>query len=204
MSSEIDSMKQLDIYDPAMCCSTGVCGPQVDPVLIRFSADVKWLQERGVEVRRFNLSQNPMAFVENEPVRQSLTEKGEAALPLLLLDGREIASGFYPDRTRLAELVGLNHTDASLFTPRVKELVAIGAAIAANCEPCLRHHIRVARELGVSLADIAHSIEMAAKVKEVPHQAVLELGARLTDENTREPETARSVPPSASSAALNV
>jgi hypothetical protein len=41
-------MERLDIYDPAMCCSTGVCGPQVDPVLVRFAADVKWLQDQGV------------------------------------------------------------------------------------------------------------------------------------------------------------
>ena len=99
-------MKRLDVYDPAMCCSTGVCGPQVDPALVRFAADVKWLQDQGVEVRRFNLSQNPAAFVENELVRAALTEKGEAALPLLLLDGDAIASGEYPERSRLADALG--------------------------------------------------------------------------------------------------
>jgi len=169
----------LQVYDPAMCCSTGVCGPQVDPALVRFAADVKWLQDQGVEVRRFNLSQNPAAFVENELVRAALTEKGEAALPLLLLDGDAIASGEYPGRSRLADALGLNGEATSLFTPAVKELVAIGAAIAANCEPCLRYHLRAAVELGVSSADMASAIEMAAKVKDVPHQAVLKLGARL-------------------------
>lgn len=198
-------MKRLDVYDPAMCCSTGVCGPQVDPVLVRFSADVKWLQDQGVEVRRFNLSQNPAAFVENEQVKQALTYKGEAALPLLLVDGLVVASGGYPDRTRLADALRLNGAGGSgavaaedrnvadddalrlngaatsLFTPAVKELVAIGAAIAANCEPCLRYHVRAAKELGVSLADVASAIEMAARVKDVPHQAILKLGARLTE-----------------------
>ena len=203
-TSVCERMKQLDIYDPAMCCSTGVCGPEVDPALVRFAANAKWLQDQGVKVRRFNLTQNPMAFVENEQVRQTLTEKGEAALPLLLLDGREIASGMYPDRARLAESVGLSHTEVSLFTPAVKERVAIGAAIAANCEPCLRYHVRVARELGVSLADVAHAINLAAKVKELPHQAVLKLGARLTMQDARDPETAGSEGSSASSAAPNV
>jgi len=70
-------MKRLDIYDPAMCCSTGVCGPTVDPVLVRFATDVKWLQKQGAEAQRFNLSQNPAAFVENEKVKQALTEKGD-------------------------------------------------------------------------------------------------------------------------------
>ena len=174
-------MKRLDVYDPAMCCSTGVCGPTVDPVLVRFGADVKWLQEHGVDVHRYNLSQNPAAFVENEIVKQALTEKGEAALPLLLVDGHEIASGEYPERSRLADALELNGKATILFTPAVKELVAIGAAIAANCEPCLRYHVRAAKELGVSSADVASAIEMAAKVKDVPHQAILKLGARLTE-----------------------
>jgi AhpD family alkylhydroperoxidase len=188
-------MKRLDVYDPAMCCSSGVCGPQVDPALVRFAADMKWLQDQGVEVRRFNLSQSPAAFVENEQVRQALTDKGESALPLLLVDGHAIASGEYPERSRLAEALGLNGAATSLFTPAVKELVAIGAAIAANCEPCLRYHVRAAEELGVSSADMASAIEMAAKVKDMPNQAVLKLGARLlleTADTTAEPKTTQS------------
>ena len=136
-------MKRVEVFDPPMCCSSGVCGPKVDPVLVRFAADVKWLQDQGVEVRRFNLSQSPAAFVENEQIRQALTEKGETALPLLLVDGHGIASGAYPDRSQLADALGLNAAATSLFTPAVKELVAIGAAIAANCEPCLRYHVPV-------------------------------------------------------------
>ncbi len=101
------SMKRLDIYDPAMCCSTGVCGPDVDPKLVQFAADLKWLQEQGVQVARFNLSQSPAAFVENEMVKAALTDKGEAALPLLLLDGKVVASGLYPNRTELVEALGL-------------------------------------------------------------------------------------------------
>jgi arsenite methyltransferase len=114
----------LEVYDPAMCCSTGVCGPQVDPVLVRFSADVKWLQDQGVEVRRFNLSQNPAAFVENEQVRQALTEKGEAALPMLLMRDHVIASGEYPERSRLATTLGLKGVAPSLFTPTGSSLLS--------------------------------------------------------------------------------
>jgi AhpD family alkylhydroperoxidase len=173
-------MKRLDVYDPAMCCSTGICGPQVDPVLVRFTADVKWLQDQGVEVRRFNLSQNPAAFVENELVKQALTEKGEAALPLLLVDGQVLASGKYPDRAQLADALGVNGGATSLFTPAVKELVAIGAAIAANCEPCLKYHYRQAQLLGVSKADMASAVKTAADVKHSPHQSILRLANRLT------------------------
>jgi AhpD family alkylhydroperoxidase len=172
--------QRVDIYDPAMCCSTGVCGPQVDPVLVRVAADVKWLQERGVEVRRFNLSQNPAAYVENELVKGALTEKGESALPLVLLGGQVFTSGHYPERTTLANALGLNGSGASLFTPAVKELVAIGAAIAANCEPCLKYHYRQAQLLAASKEDMANAVKTAFEVKDSPHQSILRLANRLT------------------------
>jgi hypothetical protein len=31
----------IDVYDPAMCCNTGVCGPDVDDFLADFANDVK-------------------------------------------------------------------------------------------------------------------------------------------------------------------
>ena len=62
-------MKKLQIYDPPMCCSTGVCGPNVDRVLERFTADLKWLEARGVTGERFDLAQTPIAFAENEVMR---------------------------------------------------------------------------------------------------------------------------------------
>lgn len=48
-------MKKLEVFDPAMCCSTGVCGVDVDPVLAQFAADLKWVEEHGVAVTRYNL-----------------------------------------------------------------------------------------------------------------------------------------------------
>jgi len=96
----------LQVFDPAMCCSTGLCGPQVDPGLVRFAADLKWLQEQGVEVQRFNLSQSPAAFVANEAVKAALTEKGDAALPMVLVAGQVVATGRYPERRELAALLG--------------------------------------------------------------------------------------------------
>ena len=183
-------MKRLDVYDPAMCCSTGVCGPQVDPALVRFAGGVKWLQDQGVTVRRFNLSQSPAAFVANEQVKQALTEKGEAALPVLLVDGREIASGEYPERSRLADALGLNGAATSLISPTVEELVAIAAAIAANCEPCLKYHYRQAQLLGVSKADMASAVKIAANVKDSPHQSILRLANRLTGSELRAAEAA--------------
>ena len=55
-------MKPIEIFDPAMCCNTGVCGPSVDPELARFAGDLSFLKENGASVRRYNLSQEAMAF----------------------------------------------------------------------------------------------------------------------------------------------
>ncbi len=68
----------------------------------------------------------------------------------------------------------------SVYSPAVNELVAMGAAIAANCEPCLKYHYREAQQLGVSKEDMARAVEMGAKVKDSPHQAILKLADRLT------------------------
>ncbi len=103
-------MTRLDIYDPAMCCSTGICGPEVNPKLVQFAADLDWLKAQGVIIQRHNLAQNPAAFVENELVRAALTERGEAALPLMLLNGKVAATGRYPKRSELATWTELETT----------------------------------------------------------------------------------------------
>lgn len=100
--------KRLDVFDPAMCCSSGVCGPEVDPKLVQFASDIAWLKSQGVPVQRHNLSQDAGAFVANQLVRDLLMERGEAALPLLLSGGKVLTSGRYPDRPDLATWFGLS------------------------------------------------------------------------------------------------
>lgn len=95
-------MVRVEIFDPAMCCSTGVCGTDVDPTLSRFAADVAWLSACGVQVDRATLSQEPAKFIASGPVRQALEIDGTAALPMVLVDGTVKAKGHYPTRTELA------------------------------------------------------------------------------------------------------
>jgi arsenite methyltransferase len=52
-------MKKVQVYDPPMCCSSGVCGPEVDPTLVRFNADFHWLANQGIAVERYNPAQQP-------------------------------------------------------------------------------------------------------------------------------------------------
>ncbi len=99
-------MKTLKIYDPAMCCSTGVCGPSVDEKLLKLAADVAFLKSRGVNVERFNLGHQPEAFTASPLV---LAEMGEEAenLPIFVLDGLIKAKASYPAREELASWFGI-------------------------------------------------------------------------------------------------
>ncbi len=100
-------MPTLRVFDPAMCCSTGVCGPSVDPELPRFAADLDWLKQQGVAVERFNLSSEPGAFAANQTVKDALTARGTECLPLVLVDDRIAVEGSYPSRETLAALTGV-------------------------------------------------------------------------------------------------
>lgn len=99
-------MPQLEVYDPAMCCSSGVCGPSPDDRLARFSADLDWLARQGVQVRRYNLAQEPAAFAQNAQIKSLLEQEGET-LPALVTDGRLVRWGEYPGRAEMATWFGL-------------------------------------------------------------------------------------------------
>ena len=87
MNAEIKNMSSLQIYDPAMCCSTGICGPDVDPELANFAALLSQLQQRGVKVERYNLGQQPVAFVQNAQVKTLLEKEGVEVLPAIFHNG---------------------------------------------------------------------------------------------------------------------
>lgn len=95
-------MKTVQVYDKPMCCSTGVCGPDVDPVLPKFAADLDWLQSQGHNVERFNLAQQPQAFIENKSIHQLLSTTGTDCLPVVVVDGEIVSQTAYPSRDDLA------------------------------------------------------------------------------------------------------
>lgn len=101
-------MKTLQIFDPAMCCSTGVCGVDADQQLVNFAADVDWAKKQGAQIERSNLAQQPMAFAENTVVKSFLERSGQEGLPLILLDGEIALTNRYPRRAELARWLGLS------------------------------------------------------------------------------------------------
>jgi SAM-dependent methyltransferase len=98
---------KLEVFDPAMCCATGVCGPNVDPKLVQFAADLDWLRSQGVAVERHNLAQAPAAFAANATVKSTLDKHGTDCLPLVLIDGSITSVGSYPTRLEMARWAGL-------------------------------------------------------------------------------------------------
>ncbi|MCK5711203.1 MAG: arsenite efflux transporter metallochaperone ArsD [Hyphomicrobiaceae bacterium] len=103
-------MTTITVYDPPLCCSTGVCGTEVDAKLAQFAGDLNWLKTRGVEVTRFNLAQEPGQFVENQAVKAILDRSGTDELPAILVGDALVASGRYPSRDELVAMAGLEAT----------------------------------------------------------------------------------------------
>jgi hypothetical protein len=101
-------MKKIEVYDPAMCCPTGVCGPNVDPKLVQFAADLEWLKGKGVDVERYNLAQQPDKFAECKPVTDAMALAGDLCLPLILVDGDIASRNTYPDRSELARMADMD------------------------------------------------------------------------------------------------
>ena len=100
-------MKLIEVFDPALCCSSGVCGLEVDQPLVDFAADVDWARQNGAQVTRFNLAKEPLAFAERAAVKGMLELSGESALPLTLVDGEVALAGRYPARADLARWAGI-------------------------------------------------------------------------------------------------
>ena len=105
-------MSTIEVYEPALCCSTGVCGPDVPQELVTFSADLDWLKSQGGDITRFNLASEPTAFTGRPAVVQFLQVSGSEGLPLVLVDGAVAMTGRYPDRDQLARWAGLTPVPA--------------------------------------------------------------------------------------------
>jgi hypothetical protein len=91
-------MKSIQVYDPPMCCSTGICGTDIDPDLVNFAAMLSQLGTQGIQIERYNLGQQPLAFVQNPTVKALLDKEGMDVLPLIFWDGDVHLKGRYPTK----------------------------------------------------------------------------------------------------------
>lgn len=117
-------MNKVEIYDPAMCCSTGVCGPGVDPELLRVSAMLNVLAGEGKTILRYGLSENPMAFVINKAVNDVILNDGVEALPVTVVDGEIRKKGAYPSNTELAMWSGMTEDQVAMLISKAQKPAA--------------------------------------------------------------------------------
>lgn len=192
MSDKKVTKTVIEVYDPAMCCSTGVCGPDVDDALADFANDLKWLKSRGVEVIRYNLGQEPEAFKKCAPVLTRLQKEGSDILPIILVNGEIVSDGGYPGRSALMAWSGLNQPngtrkeqdepdkpDEPFYNEKVDILVAIGSAVASGSNAVLREMFARGEEAGLARDDMAKAMQSGLNVRQVPLSEVVETANEL-------------------------
>lgn len=132
-------MASIRVFEPALCCNTGVCGPDVDAALVTFTADLAHLKERGADIERHNLANDPLAFAAEETVRSFLQVAGSDGLPLTLVDGVTVRTGEYPTREQLLRYAGLTAQAGTDEAAADQPVVPEGAAtlgVAATAGGC--------------------------------------------------------------------
>ncbi|GAA4287971.1 arsenite efflux transporter metallochaperone ArsD [Georgenia daeguensis] len=141
-------MSTIEVYEPAMCCSTGVCGTDVPQELVTFSADLDWLRSQGADVARYNLASEPTAFAGRPAVVQFLELSGSAGLPLVLVDGAVAMTGRYPDRDQLARWAELAAVPAGRAELGLTAVPAGRAELGLTAAPAGRGDPGLAQESG--------------------------------------------------------
>jgi hypothetical protein len=127
-------MPAIRIFEPALCCNSGVCGPDVDQALVTFTADLSHLKELGADIQRHNLANDPSSFAANATVRAFLQVAGSDGLPLTLVDGITVQTGSYPAREQLERYAGLAASDTA--APPVVPEGATQLSVTGQSEGC--------------------------------------------------------------------
>ena len=126
LQRSILTVKEMQIFEPALCCETGICGASVDPELLRITTVIDRLKQNGVIVKRFNLNSAPMEFVTNHKVNVFINQDGAEALPGVLVDGNIVIEGRYPTNEEILTLLEL---PSSALLPR-----NIGGGCGCSCQ----------------------------------------------------------------------
>lgn len=113
-------MRKLVIYDPAMCCPSGMCGVSIDPEIVRVATALHAFKKHGVEVKRYNLTSNPMEFMTQQEVNKHIIEDGVDCLPITVLNDEVVLLGRYPTNEEMCTFVGLSE---DVIPKRKKQII---------------------------------------------------------------------------------
>jgi hypothetical protein len=86
----------IELFDPPMCCPTGLCGPSLDQTLLNVSEMIMAVQAEGTTVERYQMTSHPQKFMQNNDVMRLVREQQMAALPITAVHGQVIKTGAYP------------------------------------------------------------------------------------------------------------
>lgn len=125
---------KIEIFDPALCCSTGICGPSVDPELIRIAADLDAIRKHGFDIQRYNLSQDIQAFTINQVALAYLQQHGPDAFPITIVDGELQTENRYPTREELTAWTGITFEPANIGKKPIKT-IKVQPKSQSCCEP---------------------------------------------------------------------
>ncbi len=111
---KLDTRKAVKIYDPALCCPTGLCGVNIDPELMRIAVAIESLKKKGVIIERFNLRDHPQVYVDNKVINEYLMKESAAVLPITTLDGEVVLTKQYPSNAHIAEWLNVKEEDLTV------------------------------------------------------------------------------------------
>ena len=86
----------VELFDPPMCCPTGLCGPTLDQTLLDVNEMILALKADGVTIERYQMTSHPKKFTANPEVMRLVQEKQLDALPITVVQGKAIKTGSYP------------------------------------------------------------------------------------------------------------
>ena len=100
-STEIQGCDLVELFDPPLCCPTGLCGPTLDQTLLDVNEMVLALKAEGVEVERYQMASHPHVFVKHPDVMRLVRERGMEAFPITVVAGQVVKVGAYPTRDEI-------------------------------------------------------------------------------------------------------
>ncbi|MBC8016502.1 MAG: arsenite efflux transporter metallochaperone ArsD [Sporomusaceae bacterium] len=116
-------MSKIEIFDPAMCCATGICGPGIDQELLRVATTINTLTKKGITVIRYGLSSDPQVFIDNKMINEYLMKEEVEVLPITVVNGEVVKTRKYPTDEEFAKWAGLT----------IDEIVAVPAKDKGCC-----------------------------------------------------------------------
>lgn len=104
----MENIKKMVIFEPAMCCSTGVCGPSVNSDLLQITTLASSLAKDGIIIERYNLTNNPQAFLDNKKINEIINKDGIDTLPVTMVDDEVVKTNQYPTTEEIKSLLGIS------------------------------------------------------------------------------------------------